>query len=629
MTIGYRAILRLDKRSDALDVADRHLRDWLRGKAKRQNYGSQWWEWDGVGTYGLGGEATLQIIEHHDPREPATRRLYRFREENSHGAFVVSVYAISRAAARENQQSLMIETELEGVEADRALRSIKPPRLVGDILETEHATDGAVALTGAPEVIRRGDVDRVAAAIKDQDRTASVVVAASPGPEYDETWRDVVRTLTNDSVGVTSKYVVYDDAMDELTSALPSSHRVAPGQVRTFLPAVEWDHAEDGRRHRILGPQTLQRSLERRGGKMFVAGPLQKRHAEVARRRSVERTLPPDLDRTMKILRRDELEKDRQQRVRDRLAASAVRTEPVPVITPDTGRVSEVDPKWVVFGKQLLRRWLGKESADPKTLKDLDHFIDEQSSTVSVAEEQLQEAAEREDELYGQLKKLQASLEDLELEAAEVEDERSAAAYEVTELRRRLIEAGQHDTYVVPVDELWKTPENMEELVARISGEEVLNEAPHPATTYIEFTGDSKEALEIDSRDDLGRFATALWDYIKVLHDYAGLKCGDGFRGGLHAYLTDENAPGHKCSPQRHAARESDSVENNSSWRAERVRPVPTLVDPSGELYMGAHFKPTRSRSVAPRMHYYDDLDNTGKIYVGYIGMHLTNTLTN
>ncbi len=629
MTIGYRAILRLDRQSDALDVAERHLRDWLRRKAKRQNSGSRDWDWDGAGTYRLGGGAALQVVEHHDPREPATRRLYRFREENLQGAFVVSLYAISRATAREHQQSLMIETELEGVEADQALRGIKPPRLVGSILETENATDGAVALTGVPEVIRRGDVERVVAAIKDPSRTASVVVAASPGPEYDETWRDVVRTLTNDSVGITSKYVVYHDAMDELKCALPESHDVAAGQVRTFLPGVDWAHAEDGRRHRILGPQTLQRSLEQKNGKFFVAGPLQKRHAEVARRRSVERDLPPDLDRALKILRRAELENERRQRVQDRVAASAVRTEPMPVVQRQVEQADSTDSKWVTFGRQLLKRWLGKEGSGPGTLKELDQFIDEQRSTVSVAEEQLQEAAAREDELQEHLKQLQSNLEDLELEAAEAESARGAVAHEVTELRRRLIKAGQHDTFVAPIEDLWKDPENVEELVARISGNELFDRASHPATTYIEFTGDAKEAEEIDTRDDLGRFATALWDCVKVLHDYATLKRERGFAGGLHMYLTDDNAPGHKCSLQRHAARESESVENNSSWRAERVLPVPVSVDGSGELYMGAHFKPTRNKSVAPRMYYYDDLDATGKIYVGYIGMHLTNTLTN
>lgn len=43
---------------------------------------------------------------------------------------------------------------------------------------------------------------------------------------------------------------------------------------------------------------------------------------------------------------------------------------------------------------------------------------------------------------------------------------------------------------------------------------------------------------------------------------------------------------------------------------------------------MDAHFKPTHRDTFAPRMHYHDDTENTGKVYVGYIGKHLTNKQT-
>jgi hypothetical protein len=55
---------------------------------------------------------------------------------------------------------------------------------------------------------------------------------------------------------------------------------------------------------------------------------------------------------------------------------------------------------------------------------------------------------------------------------------------------------------------------------------------------------------------------------------------------------------------------------------------VPTSVSPDGLVLMDAHFKPTHADTVAPRMHYFDDTDQSGKVYVGYIGRHLTNTKT-
>jgi hypothetical protein len=43
---------------------------------------------------------------------------------------------------------------------------------------------------------------------------------------------------------------------------------------------------------------------------------------------------------------------------------------------------------------------------------------------------------------------------------------------------------------------------------------------------------------------------------------------------------------------------------------------------------MPAHFKAGQENTFAPRVHYFDDTDQTGKIYIGYIGRHLMNTKT-
>jgi hypothetical protein len=52
-------------------------------------------------------------------------------------------------------------------------------------------------------------------------------------------------------------------------------------------------------------------------------------------------------------------------------------------------------------------------------------------------------------------------------------------------------------------------------------------------------------------------------------------------------------------------------------------------VDPSGEVFMDAHFKIAQFRLISPRMHYYDDNSRSGKVYVGYIGCHLPTKKTN
>ena len=44
---------------------------------------------------------------------------------------------------------------------------------------------------------------------------------------------------------------------------------------------------------------------------------------------------------------------------------------------------------------------------------------------------------------------------------------------------------------------------------------------------------------------------------------------------------------------------------------------------------MFAHFRTSHSDTNDPRMYYLIDNDHTHKVYIGYIGPHLTNTKTN
>ena len=97
----------------------------------------------------------------------------------------------------------------------------------------------------------------------------------------------------------------------------------------------------------------------------------------------------------------------------------------------------------------------------------------------------------------------------------------------------------------------------------------------------------------------------------------------------MHDYLANPPAGYRTCSASRHRSNESDTVKGNEKMRRERTRAVPVEVDPRGVIEMWAHFAPTRCDQNAPRMHYYPDTERTHKVYIGYIGRHLTNTKTN
>ena len=120
MTVGYRAVLRLDEASDAVDIANEQLRSWFRTKTgKRGTLKST--DWDGEGEHALGPDASLLIVKSDGVLDESRRQLARFRETNAAGTWTVSIYALSVPKSRGHSQSLVIEAGLEGATIDRAL----------------------------------------------------------------------------------------------------------------------------------------------------------------------------------------------------------------------------------------------------------------------------------------------------------------------------------------------------------------------------------------------------------------------------------------------------------------------------------------------------------------------------
>ena len=624
MAVGYRAILRLPATEDAVAVAKDQVRGWLKDKLRSK---ASEIEWDKPGHYRFSRRAELLVV-HAEHETSGRRRLYRLIETNDAGRWVVSLYASSLTTGGEHQQTIVVEVDLAGVDRETALAKAAPPRVVRSILDTVAASDGAVPLTGTAAIIRAGDTSEVVQAITDPNRTASVVVAVSPARDLDESWREMVSSLTTQSVGVAAAYVVVADAAEELNEALPDSHRARPGEVRTYLPRVNLLDPNDSFRHKWLTLPTLTRSLE---GKS-VAEPLQRRHGEVARRRFVEAELPSDVRRTIDVLRRTETGVERAAKVEAKVAAQPnpprlrLPSSTIAALRAEEAAAPTAPPAtpWIERVTQSFKRWLGIDEPELEQMDALDTFIAEKVAEVAVAEEQLSEAAEREAGLQSERDQLQRDLDDRDLELAVAQEQQIRDQRELTILRQR-IAASQHpeDAYVPPDEAIWSAPSSVEELVERL----LPGSDGHIISERVVFTGDRDKALEVDSRDATGRYAAAFWQQARTLHDYAVARAG-GFNGGVHAYLTDDRTEGIKCPPGQHAAKESETVINNTRWRQERVLPVPVEVDESGKVLMEAHFKPTWRDSFAPRMYYFDDVAKSGKIYVGYIGKHLTNTLT-
>lgn len=517
MGVGYRSVLRLRDDVDAVTTAESQLHSWFGEKARGKS-GLVVTDWDGPGVTDLGAAARLTVTQADRAEDESKRRLYRFEETNPSGTFVVSVFALSLPNGQANhRQSLVIDVAIDGEEGAGVVDRVDPPRLVTSLLETVDAWDGATRLSGKPHTIRSGDVDELIDAISDPERTAAVIVAGSLGPETDGAWIRTIESLTKQSVGIASTFVVLADAMDEVRRTLPQSHEVRAGSVRTFAPRVDLGDPDDGIRHRFLGPATLARSVS--GTR--VVRPLTKVHAAAARRRLIEQELPSDIRRGVDLLRKAAVTQERASQVQRRTAGEVTLLErtvepvlqPAPSVSapqPTQVEVPEPEaqtPSLLTRLTALVRKWLKRDRVAEDDLEALDLLLTERTNEVEVAAQQLDEAADDQLRLEGQLREANARLEELDLELALVTEDLREKARETTVLRRRLILADRaEDTHVEEESVEWRAPTTVEELVARIT----TGEQSHAALERVFFTGDIEYALEIDRRDPHGRYAAAL-----------------------------------------------------------------------------------------------------------------------
>ncbi|MDH6113156.1 hypothetical protein P3T36_006519 [Kitasatospora sp. MAP12-15] len=142
------------------------------------------------------------------------------------------------------------------------------------------------------------------------------------------------------------------------------------------------------------------------------------------------------------------------------------------------------------------------------------------------------------------------------------------------------------------------------------------------------FTGDAKETQALDASTAGSGWVRLTWDGLTALQEYA-VAAVHGAAGGDFKQWCEHAPVGGSHFPPRKAVRgESQTVCSHAKMRRERMFVVPSGVDPSGRAFMGAHLRIGGGRT-APRLHYLDDCSGSGRIYVGYIGLHLTNTLTN
>jgi hypothetical protein len=458
------------------------------------------------------------------------------------------------------------------------------PRLARGLLDRFPSVDGphrgAARVHAMSTVIEPDDVDEVLDELCDPERRLPIIVASTPSrTDFDEWLAGTVDPVLRGCAGLAVLYALSPRAEREFNRSL-EHHRVYGGAVRTYLPGIDPAWPAEAQRHRVLARRTIDEDIRRAAGLV----------AWVPRRQALDCPLPDThLD----------------------LPELAV---------PTTAEAPDLPPGALFDG--------GEDRADAGERRSRSSELQDMRRRLREAERQEQLLAADYDDQYSELR-----------------DSRRT----VRTLRRRLLAAGHPEDSLAPrlAEQLLSAERLTEEQLTeeRLTEEQLTEEqgadaADQPPASFAEllgrlgefsllrFTGDAKEALDLDGQTDHPTWVRMTWDALLALQDYAEAAAA-GTSGGDFRWWC-ENTPGdcHPFPPRKVIRDESRTVSTNAKWKRERLFPVPAEVDPAGKVFMGAHLR-IGGGGTAPRLHYRDDCSGTGRIYLGYIGLHLHNTRTN
>ena len=500
-------------------------------------------------------------------------------------------------------------------------------------------------------------------------------------------WKEILGSLTKDSLGCASYFLLTPDAYRQFRERIGEECVMPRGSLRTYLPGFRPDDPTDRFRHRVLSAATLLRGYDEKNKRfrpelsaIIARTPceylwekgldkeLRRAQAPLDKKRLTVPTFYPLREATESA---DLLDERVRQRVAESLsvlsheAVLPVEESSKPELVKPEGAapgahvsdgsgsavVAEPAPQrsesphlaWYEPLRRLIRRFL--PSFSPRTPADLTSGVMALSSGLDSMNRTYEELSSERDKLSGEL---QAAKELLDGAADDSEEIRTLKE-DYDNLDRELSEAQEERENLARRNQYleWKVKNPGATDVERDFVEEQLDARPtcmseffdrmtlgsfDTVTNYVVLSdpdGMMEDILKLDALAS-SRYAAEFWNYVLVLRDYMRAREAGDFAGGnVHDYLANPPEGYRTCSAARHKSNESETVKGNEKMRRERTRPVPREVDPSGEIEMWAHFAPTHCDQNAPRMYYYADTKTTGKVYIGYIGRHLTNTRTN
>ena len=702
MARGYRAILELQEKEDVWEVAYRIFHEWINGKYRSPDgKGSIDFEQDGI--YQLG---KLTVKEHPDRSDDViVTRLHESCKDDHYIRHLLEVVNISEenerwttrvyamTATKESRYRKVIWIEV--IPPASFEGPARRPNLVVNLVSQYEVRESGVLISDSiREVIDQKEVDVLVDQIFDQQRRVAIVVAAPISDENDHAhhkWGEILKTLTDDSCGCASYFLLKPDVYDYFCQRI-GSLKMGRGCLRTYLPQVNPSDDLDSKRHRILTSSTLYHGIDsetrkfRRKLSEIIAqtpctylwekgldGELKSAEDVLSKQRIHVPTFPsspvvevlPDEPHDQELSLtgglansvQEALAKKKPQRflegpstqVLQTRATSTVRTRPIggrevpwanplialirrfaPLFNPKTHEDLKDGVEALSDGIKGIDKKYDELKASIRTLK-LDHL--EEKKRLQIAQETgealLQQVREELSEQIRQVEQEKDRFEDQEIERSYERDEMRKLEAENRKLLWQVShpQLSPHD-FVDTEQYLDEPPEDMATLFDWMTADDRYARVRE----YVEFSAPKRmqdAIMELDEKAENWRYAADFWKFILVLRDYMrACEVGD-FCGSVHQYLKESVGTYRTCSYKRHAPTESQTVRNTPGWRTERIFPIPFEVNPEGEVEMFAHFKTSHSDTNDPRMYYLIDNDHTHKVYIGYIGPHLTNTKTN
>lgn len=538
------------------------------------------------------GHLSLRVRHHEADRSTALR--IESTDRNEAGLWRTQLLAVDRGEASWLSLS---------VASDRG-RFVAVPNLARFLMQALRLRDGDSDVVDHVRVVDSRGIDDLVALVLDPERRLPVFVAGSDERLDFDPWSARMGKWFRQIYGVGHGVVMTPDATEAFRAQMPPGAEARPWAIRTYLRDVGDDDSASLRRHRFLGTQRLAEMRDEQVAELL---------GRVARDETGRRAGTPEITAW-------------ERRFTRLLNADLVTTAPAPAApTLPTPAVRPPSPP-VGLSSSAVAEALGLDVLDADALTLIRMQLEENTALreqIRDANARLSEVGERFEtyELHTQSLEdenafFEELVDDLNLDLQIAEREQIAAEDEIRRLRGLLSSAGRTEEAFDVTASAPVIPEDYEGLL-----EAVRDLDDHGVV----FTGDEATVLALEDIAGLNKCVASAWRACLALVDYVDLKARGEIDQDVHWYL--EHGPaGRKFPPRSHAR--GETAETLRRFGKERIFPVPSEVDPTGCRQMVAHFKLGRLGRQDPRLHYFDDTPNTGKVYVGYIGPHLTSVQT-